>query len=77
MVLLEKSEELVKSNNKQMRLSCAKGINKMLCHSEEGVVGDLSILDGEAWVYRIIPANAVDYLLSRYFFYLTNTLKNL
>lgn len=42
-VLLEKSKELVKSNNKQMRLSCAKGINKMLCHSEEGVVGDLSV----------------------------------
>lgn len=58
-------------------MGCAKGLKKMLCHSEEGIVGDLSILDGEAWVYKLILANIIDQLLRTYFFYLANSLKNL
>lgn len=29
----------------------------MLCHSKEGIAGNLSILDGEAWAYGITLGN--------------------
>lgn len=47
-LLLEKTEEFIKSNNEQLGMSCVKGINKMLCHSKKGIAVNVSILDGEA-----------------------------